>query len=140
MFLLDTNSVSELMRPRPERRVLDWVAARPLTEPAIAAVTATEMRLGIAVLPDGRRRAELDARFRQFLAQGFAGRVLPFDQAAADTCADIRALREREGRPAGTEDAMIAAIAKVHGAAVVIRDLRGFEGCGVIVVDLRGRR
>jgi toxin FitB len=135
MFLLDTNTVSELMRPRPERRVLEWVAARPLAELAVAAVTAMEVGFGIAVLPDGRRRAELDARFRQLLARGFADRVLPFDRAAADACAEIRALCRREGRPVSTEDAMIAAVARVHGKAVVTRDLNGFERCGVAVVD-----
>jgi toxin FitB len=135
MFLLDTNTVSELMRPRPEQRVLEWVATRPLAELAVAAPTTMEVRFGIAILPDGRRRAELDARFRRFLAQGFADRVLPFDHAAADACADIRALRRREGRPVSTEDAMIAAVARVNGAAVVTRDRRGFEGCGVAVVD-----
>jgi toxin FitB len=135
MLVLDTNLVSELMRPGPNPRVLAWVAAQPLDEVAIATITLMEVRLGIAVLPRGQRRAELDRRFRQFLAQGFPDRILPFDPAAADACAGIRAARKGMGRPITTEDGMIAAVAEAHGAAVATRDTRGFEGCGITVVN-----
>lgn len=135
MLLLDTNVVSELMRPRPDARVLDWVAAQPMAEMAIAAVTVMEIRFGIALLPGGRRRTDLDASFRLLVAQGFAGRVLPFDHAVAETCADIRARRRRRGHPIATEDSMIAAIARVHGAQLATRDGSDFEGCGVTVID-----
>lgn len=135
MLLLDTNVVSELMRPQPNPRVLGWVAAQPLFEMAIATITVMEVRFGIALLPWSNRRTDLDARFRQFLAQGFSGRVLPFDEAAADACADIRAQRRQMGNPITTEDGMIAAIARVHGAPVATRDVRGFEGCGLTLVN-----
>lgn len=135
MLLLDTDVVSELMRSRPNRRVLDWVAAQPLAEMAIATITVMEVRSGIALLPRSKRRIDLDTKFRQFLAQGFAGRVLPFDQAAADACADIRAYRRHTGKPITTEDGMIAAIARVHGAPVATRDVGGFEGCGVTLIN-----
>jgi toxin FitB len=68
MLLLDTNVVSELMRPRPDSRVLSWVAGQPLSETAVATITVMEIRFGIALLPQGRRRTELDTRFRQLLA------------------------------------------------------------------------
>lgn len=135
MLVLDTNVVSELMRPRPDQRVLDWVAAQPLSEMAIATITVMEIRFGIAVLPQGRRRAELESKFSQLRAQGFADRVLAFDQAAADACADIRALRQRSGKPITIEDSMIAAVARMHGAPVATRDVGGFDGCGVTVVN-----
>jgi toxin FitB len=135
MLLLDTNVVSELMRPTPHSGVLDWVAAQPLFEIAIATITVMEVRFGIALLPRSRRRIELDTKFRQFLAQGFAGRVLPFDHAAADACADIKAHRRHIGKPIATEDSMIAAITRVHGAPVATRDVDGFEGCGVTLIN-----
>lgn len=134
-LLLDTNVVSELMRPHPDARVLSWVAAQPLVEMAIATVTVMEIRFGITLLPRSRRRTELDTRFRQLLAEAFAGRVLAFDQPAADTCAEIRAQRRQLGNPIAIEDSMIAAIARVHGAPVVTRDLGGFEDCGLSLVD-----
>ena len=135
MLLLDTNLVSELMRPRPNPHVLEWVAAQPLSEVVIAAITVMEVRYGIALLPRSKRRSELDLKFREFVARGFAGRVLPFDQAAADACAEIRAFRRRRGNPIATEDAMIAAIARVHGVPVATRDVGGFEGCGLTLIN-----
>jgi predicted nucleic acid-binding protein len=135
MLLLDTSVVSELMRPRPNPRVLDWVAAQPLAEMAVATITVMEVRFGIALLPRSKRRSDLDMKFRQLLAQGFAGRVLPFDEAAADACADIRAARRRMGNPITTEDGMIAAIARVHGAPVATRDVGGFERCDLALIN-----
>jgi predicted nucleic acid-binding protein len=135
MLLLDTNLVSELMRRRPDPRVLSWVADQPVSEMAIATITVMEIRFGIALLPRSRRRTDLDTRFRQFLARAFAGRVLAFDQPAADACAEIRAHRRQMGSPIAIEDGMIAAIARVHGAPVATRDVGGFEGCGLSVIN-----
>lgn len=135
MVLLDTNLVSELMRSHPDPRVLSWVAAQPLSDMAIATITVMEIRFGTALLPQGRRRTELDTRFRQLLAQAFAGRVLAFDRTAADACAEIRAQRRHRGNPITVQDGMIAAIARVHGAPVATRDVGGFEGCGLTLID-----
>jgi hypothetical protein len=135
MLLLDTNLVSELMRPQPAPRVLEWAASESLSEMAIAAVTVMEIRFGIAVLPQGKRRADLDIKFRQLLAQAFPGRILPFDETAAEACAELRATRQRMGNPITTEDGMIAAIAQAQGATVVTRDIGGFEGCGVHLLN-----
>jgi hypothetical protein len=76
MLLLDTNLVSELMRPRPNPSVLEWVAAQPLSELVISAITVMEVRYGIALLPRSKRRYAVDLRFREFVDQGFASRVL----------------------------------------------------------------
>ncbi|MBK8177026.1 MAG: type II toxin-antitoxin system VapC family toxin [Rhodospirillales bacterium] len=135
MLVLDTNLVSELMRPHPAPAVLAWVGAQPMMEMAITAVSTMEIRFGIHVLPEGKRRVELDRKFSELIVQGFADRVLPFDSHAAEACADIRAMRQRTGRRIATEDAMIAAIAKAHGATVVTRDENGFAGCGVPIIN-----
>jgi predicted nucleic acid-binding protein len=135
MLILDTNVVSELMRPEPNARVLAWAQQQPLEALAMTAISMMEIRYGIARLPDGARKNDLEARFRRFLALGFGGQVLPFDGDAAEISAAMRALRQRMGRVTGTEDCMIAGIAKQHGATVVTRDDSGFEGYGVVVVN-----
>jgi predicted nucleic acid-binding protein len=133
--ILDTNVVSELMRPEPDAAVLAWSQQQPLGELAITAITLMEVRYGIARLPDGARRNDLEARFRRFLALGFGGRVLPFDGEAAEFSAVLRAMRRHMGRAVGTEDCMIAGIARQQGATVVTRDEGGFEGYGVPVIN-----
>jgi len=135
MILLDTNVVSELMSPEPDARVQAWAAAQPMETLALSAVSVMEIRHGILRLSDGRRRRDLETRFERFLAQGFAGRVLPFDDAAGRAAAEIRRLRTRLGRPIAIEDGMIAAIAKAEGGIVATRDESGFSGCGVPVVS-----
>ncbi|MGE0148024.1 MAG: type II toxin-antitoxin system VapC family toxin [Parvibaculaceae bacterium] len=135
MILLDTNVVSELMRPEPDAAVLAWSQQQPLGELAITAITMMEVRYGIARLPDGARKNDLEARFRRFLALGFGGRVLPFDGEAAEFSAVLRAMRRCMGRAVSTEDSMIAGIARQQGATVVTRDESGFEGYGVPVIN-----
>ena len=133
--ILDTNVVSELMRAEPDAGVLAWSRQQPLGELAITAITLMEVRYGIARLPDGARKQDLEVRFRRFLALAFGGRVLSFDGEAAEFSAVMRAMRRRMGRAVGTEDSMIAGIARQHGATVVTRDEGGFEGCGVPVIN-----
>ena len=128
--ILDTSVVSELMRP-----LLAWSKRQPLGELATTTVTMMEVRYGIARLPDGARRNDLEARFLRFLTLGFAARVLPFDGEAAELSAVMRAMRRRMGRAVGIEDCMIAGIARQHGATVVTRDEGGFEGYGVPVIN-----
>jgi toxin FitB len=133
-LILDTNVVSELMRPQPDRQVLSWVQQQPIATMTITAVTVMEVRSGIAYLPEGARKSTLEAKFRQFLARGFAGRVLPFDHDAAEACAALRAERRRLGEASATEDSMIAGIALRRGATIATRD-RDFAGYGVPTVN-----
>ena len=135
MLVLDTNVVSELMKPRPDEGVLEWLDTVPMEELATTAITVMEVRFGLALLPHGRRRVLLESRFRQFLARGFSARLLAFDEAAAEECSLIRASRRRAGVSIAAEDGMIAAIARARGATVVTRDGSGFAGCGVPVLN-----
>ena len=98
-------------------------------------VNKAEILYGIAVLPEGRRRAALAAAAEAMFIDDFAGRVLPFDEAAAVHYADIVAARRREGRPIEAFDAQIAATARVAGAELATRDVGDFAGCGVALVN-----
>ena len=135
MLMLDTNMLSEIMRSEPERKVADWIVRQPSDELFTAAVCQAEILSGLAVMPSGRRRAELEEAARSMFAYDFAGRVLPFDTKAAAAYAEVFASRRKAGRPSGTIDLMLAAIARVHGASVVTRNVADFEGVGVAIVN-----
>ncbi|TNC45240.1 type II toxin-antitoxin system VapC family toxin [Rubellimicrobium rubrum] len=136
MIVLDTNVVSEPMRPVPDERVLRWLAAQDAGTLFLTAVTEAELRTGLALLTAGRRREALTAALEAVLAQDFAGRVLPFEGgAAARAYAAIQAERREAGRPIAMADAMIAAIALSRGLRVATRNTGDFEGTGVELVN-----
>ena len=135
MVVLDTNVLSELMRGRPNPRVLDWLDREDARGFFVSAVSVAEIRTGLGLLPDGRRRRELSAGADRVLDEVFRGRVLAFDAAAAGDYADIACSRRAAGRPIGQFDCQIAAIARSNGMAVATRDVEGFAGCGVEVID-----
>jgi predicted nucleic acid-binding protein len=87
MILLDTNVVSEVIKPNPDPAVARWLARQPQAEPFVPAVTEAELRFGVAILPEGRRRDALAKAIEGILTQTFAGRVLPFDSPAAPNSA-----------------------------------------------------
>lgn len=131
MILLDTNVISALMRPTIDAPVAAWLAAQPPETLYTASLCEAEIRYGIARLPPGQRRTDLEAAFTTFLAQGFGDRILVFDSACAVRSADIRVQREQAGRPIAFADAMIAGTAAAHGARVATRNVGDFAGCGV---------
>ncbi len=135
MIILDTNVISEIFRPLPEPRVVDWVAS--LTgDVAITSVTLAELMAGVRRLPDGRRRDELTRRIEAALAPYRGSRaVLPFDDVAADRYADVLVARESAGVPISTADAQIAAICLAHQATCATRNVKDFVHTGVELVD-----
>lgn len=133
IYVLDTNVLSELMKPRPAQAVLSWLIRHGTDDLRTAAVCQAEILAGAAILPESQRRRDLEAATARVFAQTFARTVLPFDSGAARHFADIVAARQRSGRPILPLDAMIAAIARTHGAAVATRDVADFQGCGVVV-------
>ena len=135
MIVLDTNVVSELVRITPESVVLDWVARQAPQDVFLSAVTEAELRYGVAIMPMGRRRDSLALTLARILDEDFAGRVLSFDSFAARAYATIAADRRAAGRPIEPADCQIAAIARSLDASVATRDTRGFEGCGIDVID-----
>ncbi|TXL69431.1 type II toxin-antitoxin system VapC family toxin [Vineibacter terrae] len=135
MILLDTNVLSELMRPAPSTAVEGWMGRQPTARLFIAAITEAELRYGLALLPEGRRRKQLITQAEAMLAEDFAGRILPFDSPAAVAYARIAAARRHAGRPISQADAQIAAIAASRGAALATRDAAGFVDCGIEIID-----
>ena len=135
MFVLDTNVVSELMRPAPDASVEAWVAGHPAADLFLSAVGEAELRYGAAIMPAGRRRDVLAAEIDGLIREDFAGRVLPFDSPAARAYAAIAAARRGAGRRVSQADCQIAAIARSRGMAVATRNIRDFEGMGIEVTD-----
>ncbi len=135
MIVLDTNVISEFLRTTPAPAVAFWFAQQTRTDIYLNAITEAELRRGAAILPAGRRRESLLAGINAIIAEDFLGRILPFDSAAAGCYAIITAARRAAGRPISLFDAQIAAIARAHAAAVATRDVIGFAGCGIDVID-----
>jgi toxin FitB len=135
MIVLDTNVLSESWRPKPAARVLGWIRSQPATALFTTAITEAELYYGIALLPEGRRRRALESAVRLIFAEDLAGRVLPFDSAAAREYADIAATRRRAGRRMPEADAQIAAIARSRGAALATRNVADFSDCGLDIVS-----
>ncbi len=136
MIVLDTNVLSELTKPAPDASVTAWVARQRRADLCTTAISEAELAFGVALLPKGRRREALAHAVARLLAEGLGGRVLAFDRTAAAAYGEIAAGRRASGLPVATADGQIAAIARARGATVLAtRDVGGFEGCGVRVVD-----
>ncbi len=135
MIVLDTNVVSELLRPSPVGHVIAWVARQPASALYLSTISEAELRYGVEILPQGQRRERLRAEIEGMLRQDFLGRILPFDRDAARAYAVIAAARRVTGHSINHADCQIAAIARSVGAAVATRDVNAFEDCGVDVIN-----
>lgn len=139
-FLLDTNVVSELVKPVPEPRVVDWITRHSPVELFLSAVTLGELVRGAVRLPDGKRRDRLRKWIDEDLLQQFAGRILPFDQEAAAVWGRIMGDGDRAGRPRSAGDMQIAAIATRFEVTVVTRNVGDLAETGVSLVNPWDRR
>lgn len=126
-FLLDTNVVSEMVRPLPDAGVVEWLADVDEDRVFLSVVTLAELRLGIARLPAGRRRERLQAWLQTDLLPRFEGRIVPVDNEIALSWGDVTAECAAAGRPIEAMDALIAATARVHVFELVTRNTRDFE-------------
>lgn len=135
MIVLDTNVISELARKVPDPGVLAWLDSFEVSDVATTAVTAAELRYGVARLPDGRRKQELTKVIRGILTEDFHRRVLPFDERASVRYAEIVTGRERIGKPIGVADAQIAAICRDLGAVLASRNGPDFEETGIELIN-----
>jgi predicted nucleic acid-binding protein len=136
VILLDTNVLSELMRPTPDSNVVQWLDSLPEWEVWISAVTVAEIRLGISLLPDGKRKELLLDLAEQMIREDFFDRCLPFDCEAAFEYALIVSKRNRQGHLISVEDGQIAAIARTAGLVLATRNTKDFSGItGLKVVN-----
>jgi len=135
MILLDTNVVSEPLKAPGDMNVLAWIDAQIIETLYLSAISLAELRFGIAVLPEGKRREILHQRLEQRVLPLFAGRILPFDAAASEAYATLRSRARASGKAIASTDGYIAGIASAHGLAVATRDTSPFEAAGVAVIN-----
>lgn len=135
MIVFDTNVISEVLRPVPEPAVLDWLRSVPRREIWTCTVVLAELFSGVDLMPSGKRQQLLREKMEQLVPTLFMNQILVFDLLAARAYGPILAARHAMGRPIDEIDAQIAAIAKVHGAALATRNIRDFEHCGIPLVN-----
>ncbi len=134
MIVVDTNVISELMRPSPSSTVIDWLRDRSTRELYTTSITVAEVLYGIERLPLGRRKASFRTAAHDAFA-AFDEHVLSFDRAAAVHYSQIVSGRDRAGRPIDGFDAQIAAICRTHRAVLATRNVHDFQGTGIEVAD-----
>ena len=135
MIILDTNVLSTLMRKLPNAAVVRWLDRQPAESIWITSVTLFEARLGLALLPDGKRRAALASAFARLLEEDLQNRVLDFDTGAAIEAAELAARRQSAGRPVDIRDTQIAGITLARHATLATRNTRHFADLKINVID-----
>jgi predicted nucleic acid-binding protein len=135
MILLDTNVISESLKPHGDPAALDWINAQAIETLYLSCITLAELRFGISIMPDGQRKSGLLERLNGRVVPVFAERILPFGIEAADTYAQLRTRARAAGKAIQTADACIAAIAAAHGLMVATRDTAPFLAAGLSVIN-----
>lgn len=135
MIIFDTNVISERFRESPDKRVSEWLGSVDRDETAMTTVTIAELLLGAALMPQGRRRMEVETRIDLVIGETFRGRIEAFDHEAANAFPSVIVERRRIGRPIAFQDAQIAAICLSRGATLATRNIKDFEGLGVKLID-----
>ncbi len=135
MILLDTNVISEPLRPAGDAGVLTWIDAQAIETLYLCTISLAELGFGIAALPEGRRRDGLLDSLEQRVLPLFEGRVLPFDEPASRAYASLRARARAAGRAIAPADGYIAAIAVAHDLTIATRDTAPFEAAGLKTLD-----
>jgi hypothetical protein len=135
VILLDTNVLSELMRTRPAAILIEWLDAQAPEDIWTTSVSVFEVRFGLALLEEGRRRRAMVDAFEALLEEDLQGRIASVDVAAADAAAILGADRRRAGRSVDFRDTLIAGVAVARRAAIATRNVRHFQDIAVAVVD-----
>ncbi len=134
MILLDTNIISEALKPQGDPAVVAWLDAQALETLFLSTITLAELGFGIAAMPEGKRRDILSRELGTRVLPMFEGRILPFGREAADAYGPLRARAQAGGRAISTADGHIAGIASAHGLDVATRDVGAFEAAGLRVI------
>lgn len=135
MILLDTNVISEPLRPKPDPKVIAWIDAQPLEALYVSAITLAELRAGVALLPAGKRKESLNENLETQVLPLFANRILAFDQNCSQAYAELIVKTRHAGFSISAADAYIAAIAITHDFSVATRDTGPFDAAGVTVIN-----
>ena len=135
MVILDTNVVSEPLKPAGDPNVLAWLDQQDIETLYLTAITVAELRFGIAALPLGAKKRRLQEDFEETILSLFSGRVLPFEEESTYPYAKLRAEAKAAGKAIAVTDGFIAAIALQHGFAVATRDTSPFEAAGLTVIN-----
>ncbi|GKT26857.1 type II toxin-antitoxin system VapC family toxin [Acidovorax sp. SUPP3334] len=135
MIVLDTNVLSETLRPAPEDVPMAWLDRQRRSALFTTTISRAELLYGVHVLPDGQRRTALLEAVKGIFVMDLAGQILGFDDDAADAYAEISASRKAAGKPISQFDAMIAAITKSRGASLATRNVKDFLDCGIQVIN-----
>ncbi len=135
MYIIDTNVLSELMKPVPNDNVVQWISSKPISSLFVTAITEAEILFGLALLPESRRKRLLTNSASEMFAQDFNSRILPFDSEAAVAYAKIVSERTSSGQPISAFDAQIAAVTLSRNATLVTRNTKDFVNCSVEVIN-----
>lgn len=135
MIVLDTNVISELMRPKPETTVVNWLDQQDPSNVWLTSITVAELMFGVALLPQGKRKTAISAAVSGVVEESFSQRILSFDVEAARDYAQIASDRSRLGKPISTADAQIAAICRSRSAVLTTRNGTDFDSTGVEIFN-----
>ncbi len=135
MIFIDTNILSELMRPKPDTRVLGWMDGLPKYDVGLTAISVAEILYGIGSLPEGKKKQRLLDAATTIFDEYFSGRIYAFDQFAAVEYAEIVLQRERIGITISMPDAQIAAICRTSRANFATRNTKDFENTGLVLIN-----
>lgn len=135
MIILDTNVISELWKAAPDPDAQAWVDAQMVETLYLSAITVAELRFGLVVMPEGKRRTIYQDRLEREVLPAFSGRVLPFDLDASQAYAELMARARAVGKAIGAADGYIAATAAARGLKVATRDTSPFETAGLTVIN-----
>lgn len=134
-FLLDTNCISEVVRTQPDPHVLKWMEGTPEDLLYLSVLTLGEIRKGVGILPQSKRRSRLEVWLEIELRMRFAGRILPVDTAIADRWGVLSAAAKRVGNPLSPVDGLLAATALHHNLTIVSRDVKDFSNAHVAILN-----
>lgn len=135
MIVLDTNVVSEAIKPGRDETVIGWLDNQSAETLYLTATSLSELLLGVAIMPEGKRKNNISAGLDALLAKLFGSRVLPYDREAAIAYSVLVGTTRRAGKAVSMPDGQIGAIARVHGFAVATRDTAPFLALGINVID-----